>query len=382
MKSFHVVQNIPSPYRLHLFVEMQRQLAEYGISFHVHFMSDMSRGHGDRPLSWRNPMITFPHTYWRDYGFGCHHFNPGMIRHLRKARPDFLLVGSPFDTFTGIAVAWMCPAKVRCTWSEGNTKTPGIMSGFKGWLKRTVFSKYDFVGVPGSDAAKYIALHQSHTKHQMPKPVMLPNLIDERRFKPREHWNKEEMAAIRSELGVGDGERLAITPARLAPCKGLIEYLSLITPAMIDGWRIAIFGQGTLKEELLRLARNRGIGERVTIKDFVSYAEMPKYYAAADLFVLPSRHDPNPLSVIEALHSGLPIAVSEMAGNVDEAVTEGRNGWVLPVADTTSYAKKLAEIFNTPIDRLQTMGAASKNENAAFWDTHKGVKRFLDMLFS
>ena len=380
MKSFHVVQNIPSPYRLHLFAEMQRQLAEYDISFHVHFMSDMSRGHGDRPLSWRNPVIAFPHTYWRDYGFGCHHFNPGMIRHLRKARPDFLLVGSPFDTFTGIAVAWMCPAKVRCTWSEGNTKTPGIMTGFKGWLKRKVFSKYDFVGVPGSDAVKYIALHQSHTKCPMPKPIMLPNLIDEKRFRPRSQWDKEELQKIRLELGVGDGERLAITPARLAPCKGLIEYLSLITPAMIDGWRIAILGQGSLKEALLQLTRERGIGERVTIKDFVPYAEMPKYYAAADLFVLPSRHDPNPLSVVEALHSGLPVAVSEMTGNVDEAVTAGRNGWVLPVKQADLYSQKLQDIFSTDRLHLQKMGKYSEEENAQFWNSEKSINSFLSVL--
>lgn len=377
-KTFHVVQNIPSPYRLHLFKEMHRQLTEKGISFHVHFMSDMSRGHNERPLSWRDPVITFPHTYWRDYGFGCHHFNPGMIRRIRKTRPDFLLVGSPFDTFTSIFVAFMCPATVRCTWSEGNTKTPGVMTGFKGWLKRKVFSKYDFVGVPGSDAAKYIALHQAHTKYQMPYPVMLPNLIDEKRFRPRRQWNKGELVKIRIELGVGDGERLAITPARLESCKGLMEYLSLLTPKMLNGWRIAIFGQGPLKEDLLRLAHEREIGDRVLIKDFVPYTEMPKYYASADLFVLPSRHDPNPLSVVEALHSGLPVAVSERAGNVEEAVSEGRNGWVLPVSDNRLYASKLNEIFGTPIDRLQKMGAVSHNENAFFWDTRGSVSRFLN----
>ena len=379
-KSFHVVQNIPSPYRLHLFAEMYRQLIGRGIEFYVHFMSDMSRGHGDRPLSWHNPKISFPHTYWRDYGWGCHHFNPSMIRYLRNVRPDFLLVGSPFDTFTSIAAAWLCPAVVRCTWSEGNTKTPGVMTGFKGWFKRKVFSKYDFVGVPGGDAAKYIALHQSRTKRQMPKPVMLPNLIDEGRFRTREHLNKEELTAIRSSLGVKDGERLAITPARLAPCKGLAEYLSTVTPDMVDGWRIAIFGQGPLKEDLLQIARDKGIGERIVIKDFVPYLEMPKYYAAADLFVLPSRHDPNPLSVVEALHSGLPVAVSEMAGNVEEAVAENRNGWVLPVSDSRLFAAKLNDIFNTPIDRLRNMGAVSKNENATFWDTRGSVSRFLDAL--
>ena len=43
-RRFEIVHNIASPYRLHMFGEMRRQLAERGIDFHVNFMSDMSRG--------------------------------------------------------------------------------------------------------------------------------------------------------------------------------------------------------------------------------------------------------------------------------------------------------------------------------------------------
>ena len=377
MKSFHVVQNIPTPYRLHLFDEMYRQLTDMGIEFHVHFMSDMSKGCAGRPVSWRNPKIDFPHTYWRDHGISHHYFNPGLIRYLRKTHPDFLLIGSPFDTFTSIFIAWLCPAGVRCTWSEGNTKTPGVMTGFKGWFKRLVFSKYGYIAVPGNDAVKYVALHQTYTKRMMPKPIMLPNLIDEKRFKPRDKWNQDEINAIRSSLGVECCEHLAITPARLVPCKGLVEYLSLLTPEILMGWRIAIFGQGPLKEDILRIAHERGIGDQLIIKDFVPYAEMPKYYASADLFVLPSCRDQNPLSVVEALHSGLPIALSEKAGNVDEAVSEGRNGWVLPVKKADLYSQKIQEIFSTDRLRLQKMGKCSAEENARFWNSERSINNFL-----
>ena len=380
MKKFHVIQNIPSPYRLHMFNEMWRQLNDAGVEFHVHFMSDMSRGHDERPLSWRNPKIDFPHTYWKDYGVGCHHLNPGLIKFLRKIYPEFLLVGCPFDTFTSILIAWLCPARVRSTWSEGNTKTPGVMTGFKGWLKRAVFSQYEYVGLPGSDAAKYVDLHQTYTKKKMPKPVMLPNLIDEKRFLPREKWNQDEIKSIRLSLGVGEGEMMAITPARLDYCKGLLEYLSLLTADMLKGWRIVILGQGNLKENLLRLIHEKGIEDYVLIRDYVVYTDMPKYYAAADLFVLPSLHDPNPLSVVEALHSGLPVAVSEKAGNVEEAVNDGRNGWVLPVSNTEKYTKVLHSIFSTAREKLHEMGQLSISENATFWNTSKRVTTFLEAL--
>ena len=377
MKRFEVIHSIPSPYRVHLFTEVWRQLTKLGIEFHVNFASDMSRGYDERPKSWRNPKMDFPYTYWHDYGWKHYQLNPGLIAHVRKLRPDWLWVGSPYDNFTSILAALFCPASTRLTWSEGNTKTPGIMTGFVGWFKRYMFSKYKYVTVPGSDAVRYISLHQSRTVRKLAVPVVLPNLIDESAFKPRSMWNESEIDAMRLSFGVEAGERFAITPARLEDCKGLREYISLLTPETINGWRIAIVGQGHLKNELNALINIRGLADRIKLYDFIPYSDMPKLYAAADLFVLPSKHDPNPLSVVEALFSGLPMAVSDQTGNVEEGVTEGRNGWRLPVLDEQVYATKLRKIFATELPALQQMGRISHEENAQFWNTSKAVASFL-----
>lgn len=380
MKSFHIIQNIASPYRLHLFNEMWKQLQSAGIEFHVHFMSDMSRGHDERPLSWRNPKIDFPHTYWKDYGYGCHHYNPGMLHHLQKVKPDYLVISSTFDTFTGLFASQGFKTSVKCAWSEGNTKTTGKMGGILGWIKRQAFSGCQFIGVPGSDAAKYVALHQALTKKKMPTPIYLPNLIDETRFKPRALWDEKELLAVRESLGIKADERVALTPARLTAVKGLVEYFSKLSTELLDGWKLLLFGQGELKDELIRIATERGFIQNLIIKDFIEYAEMPKVYAASDLMVLPSNYDPNPLSVVETLHSGLPIALSCMAGNVEEGVTEGQNGWVLPVKDEAQYIEKLKTIFSTDVATLREMGQCSLKENAQFWDTKKAVRNFLQGL--
>ncbi len=376
-KQFAVIQNIPSPYRLHLFNVMWKQLAEKGIDFHVHFMSDMSRGHDERPLSWRNPKIDFPHTYWKDWGVSHYHFNPGLLCHLRNIHPDWLLIGSTFDTITGFLTSQGFTYATKCAWSEGNTKTTGQLGGWKGWVKRRAFSHCQYVGVPGRDACRYIALHQERTKKKMPNTVFLPNLVDETRFKPRWEWSESDMMDVRRNIGVGDDEMIAITPARLDSTKGLLEYLGGLTPEMLNGWRVVILGQGDLREALLKLAQERDIADNVKILDYVPYSEMPKFYAAADLFVLPSKRDPNPLSVIEALHSGLPVAVSQMAGNVDEAVTEGKNGWILPIKEPQRYSQVLQEIFCMGRPCLREMGRHSVIENAQFWNSEKAVGNFL-----
>ena len=56
--------------------------------------------------------------------------------------------------------------------------------------------------------------------------------------------------------------------------------------------------------------------------------EIIKLYALADCFLLPSISDPNPLTVIEALWSGLPLLLSSNVGNYPETIKIGENGFV------------------------------------------------------
>jgi glycosyltransferase involved in cell wall biosynthesis len=130
----------------------------------------------------------------------------------------------------------------------------------------------------------------------------------------------------------------------------------------------------------MEIADSRGFSQHLSILDYVPYEDMPKYYAAADIMLLPSLYDPNPLSVVEALHSALPIALTNRAGNVEEAVTEGRNGWVLPVLDQDAFARKLRSVFSTPIAQLRKMGEHSKAENALFWSTQSAVRNFFEAI--
>lgn len=374
MKKFVAVMNIPSPYRLHLLGEMARQLRERGVEFHCHFMN---RGHKDRPTSWLNPKIDFPHTYWTNIGPDQHEFNPGLVARLMFSRPDWLLLGGVFDTFTNIALALLSPAKAKICWLEGNTKTPGRLDGALGRFKRALMGRCRFAAVPSSDAAKYIGLHQQRTKKPMPKPVYLPNLVDETKFQGLKVSEASEVSEV-SGVTKFRGVRVCIIPARLEPVKGLVPFFELLTPEMLKGWEIVLMGQGPLKSEIEAVIAKRGISAFVQIVDYVPYEEMPRHYAAADLLLLPSIYDPNPLSVIEALHSGLAVAVSDQAGNVEEGVAEGRNGWVLPVKDEAAFEAKIREVFATPIARLREMGRVSKAENARFWDTKAAIGRFLD----
>ena len=375
---YEMIMNIPAPYRLPLFRELHRQMAERGVDFTVHFMN---RGHKDRPKSWLNPVIGVPHEYWTNIGPDQHEFNPGLVLKMIFNPPEWLELGSPYDTFTCILLALFCRAKHVVMGLEGNTKTPGKMDGFIGRFKRFVICRATQFHTPGSDGVRFFDMHRSRTTKKLAPCAILPNVIEESRFHTRDEYVAEEIRELRAvRFGAGEDERGCLIPARLEPVKGLVPFFKLLSPEMLRGWKIVVLGQGPLKSEIEAVLEKRGITRFVKILDYVPYDEMPKCYAAADLVLLPSIYDPNPLTCVEALHSGLPLALSCMAGNVEEAVTEGKNGWVLPVMDTESYRETLKSIFSTPVERLRGMGRISKEVNARYWITSEAVTRFLDSI--
>jgi glycosyltransferase involved in cell wall biosynthesis len=375
---FVVIQNIPSPYRIHLFRVLQQELNERGVNLHVHFMA---RGHAERPIAWRNPDLPFPHTYWRDVGLKTHHWNPALIFSLlinRKA--DYLLVGSSWDTFTGICASLFARRKVGILWTEGNTKTPGRLTGMLGCFKRKVMSCYEYVAVPGQEGIGYVALHQQRTPRQMPKPVLLPNLIDESRFRVRAMWTNNEIFSARKRLGVHTSERLAVCPARFEPVKGLVEFFSKIPVKVLRGWKILVVGEGTQKARFKSVIRDRGLADQIIILNYVPYEEMPILYAASDLFLLPSVYDSNPLSVVEAMHSGLPLLLSKQVGNYPEALLAGATGWGFSPFDDEEIRLSSELAFGASFSQLQQYGQAAKEQAEKVWGSESAIREFADRL--
>jgi len=303
-----------------------------------------------------------------------------MILAVRKLRPDYLLVGSAFDTFTGLLTSCVDPCGKKIAWTEGNTKNPGQLVGWLGRYKRWIFSHYGHIVVPGEEGRRYMELHQAYTKVLMPQTVVLPNLIDESRFKPRKEWREAEIRHVREALEIGPSERFCICPARLEWCKGLPNFISCVPVDALRGWKVVILGQGSQKEQLLADIKTRGVQDHIFIKEYVPYQDMPKYYAAADLFLLPSFSDLNPLSVVEAMHSGLPLLLTTQAGNFPEAVEEGLNGWGFDPAKREMFEGAMRKAFSCSETELKEMGEASLRKAKYFWSSKRAVVNFLDLL--
>ena len=143
----------------------------------------------------------------------------------------------------------------------------------------------------------------------------------------------------------GAGARL-LCVARLAPAKNhalLLQTVALLRESGRDV-SLTLVGDGPLRGRLEELARELGISEHVRFAG--RRTDTPAFYRDCDLFVLLSDYEGMPMSIIEAMASGLPV-VATRAGGVAELVDDGVNG-ALVEADAAAAAEAIAAICDDP----------------------------------
>ena len=154
------------------------------------------------------------------------------------------------------------------------------------------------------------------------KTMILYNGVDVDRFRP---MNRLES---RRKLDLPRNKFLVLTVRRLVyknSLDTLIDAASSIVPSNPDVLFV-IVGRGPDADFIQKRIERLGIVNNVILKGGVSDEDLPHYYGSADLFVLSSRSGEGfPLTVLEAMASGLPV-IATNTGGTSEAVRNGING--------------------------------------------------------
>lgn len=151
-----------------------------------------------------------------------------------------------------------------------------------------------------------------------------------------------------------DGRPLAGLVAVLRAQKDPLLLVRAAARMAPDAGRIAIVGDGPLRDAVAREIDRLGVGDRVGL--FAYCGTMGPHLAALDALVLPSAWEAFPIAILEAMQAGLPI-VATSVGGVPEAVTDGVSGRLVPAGDADALAGALSELLPDPAARAR-MGAA------------------------
>ncbi|MXR41870.1 glycosyltransferase [Halobaculum sp. WSA2] len=165
---------------------------------------------------------------------------------------------------------------------------------------------------------------------------------------------------------VTEDDPIVMFVGRLQDGKGVPDlldaYAQLVSPAVLY-----IVGDGPLRAELEQRAHDIGIADCVRFTGAVEHEAIHQYFAACDVFCLPSYHEGFPVVNLEALASGKPI-VSTDINAIAEQVTEGKNGYLVSPGDVNGLTEALDRLLGDG-PRRERFGRVSREVSEKFtWD--------------
>jgi D-inositol-3-phosphate glycosyltransferase len=156
----------------------------------------------------------------------------------------------------------------------------------------------------------------------------------------------------RRKLGFDDCN-IILFVGRIEPLKGIDQLLQAMTylENASEAKLVIIGGDNHSQpemERLQRLSHELHIKDSTTFMGTVRQEELPSFYSAADVCVIPSYHESFGLVALESLACGTPV-VAARVGGVDDVINQGRTGYVTIDNEPQRLAGRIAALLSTPV---------------------------------
>jgi glycosyltransferase involved in cell wall biosynthesis len=179
----------------------------------------------------------------------------------------------------------------------------------------------------------------------------------------------------RLEFGFSSQDILLIYSGRLGPEKSvdfLLRAFAGVAEA-VKAVHLLVIGGGPEEESLKKLAAEIGVNDRVHFFGMVAYERIPQYLAMCDVFVTASVTEVHPLSVVEAMATGLPALGIHSVG-VGDTIEDGITG-ILSSQNQAAFAAKMTRLC---LDRnlRRKMGLAARKASEKY-DIEHAIKIML-----
>jgi glycosyltransferase involved in cell wall biosynthesis len=376
---------------------LRRIAREPDIDLTVLFGSDFSvRGYKDRgfgvEVTWDTPLLDGYHSEflrpWRDTG----HVSPttpisrGIYRRLQQQD------GSP--AFDALWVHGYASINSLQAILAANALGIPVLLRAESWLADRVRSpwtlalKSAFFQLLGQGIAAVLpigtvnAAYWTHYFGSSVPQFLMPYAVNNEYFAALAQAAAPREQELRNELDLAPERPVILFASKLQQRKHadhLLEaYRSFIEnqPPRARPY-LVIVGDGEQRAQLESLAQQPGL-EDVRFAGFRNQSELPRFFQLADVFVLPSRHEPWGLIVNEAMACGCPAIVSTDVGCHADLITDGVEGCVYPVGNIPALTQALRRVFSSPGSAAAMGQAAQRRINTwTYEEDVRGLRRAL-----
>ena len=294
-----------------------------------------------------------------------------MVALLRREKPDLVHAHMPISGFIARLAARIAGVpRVAYTCHGFLFNQPGP------WWRRGLGLAMEWLGGRLTDVTLTVSTEEARDARRLwiaRGAVAVGNGRDPARFQP----DPAARARIRTELGVEADAVVVVIVSRLVRHKGYPELLAAM--ASVPGAELWVVGErlasdhGADMETVFAMA---GLGVRVRRLGY--RRDVAAILAAADIFTLPSHFEGLPMSVIEAMLTGLPVVATDIRGP-REQVIDGVTGSLVPAGSVAPLAEALGRLVGDADLRAQ-MGAAGRARALDLYTEHAVVERTLDLL--
>ncbi|HUR95270.1 MAG TPA: glycosyltransferase family 4 protein, partial [Gemmatimonadales bacterium] len=193
------------------------------------------------------------------------------------------------------------------------------------------------------------------------------NGTDLRRFSP---------APTTGSTDLRFGPNMIFACRQLFPRKGirfLIEAAAKLKPRFPD-LKVVLAGDGFERPDLIKLAESLGVADDVTFLGWVANSDLPPYYRAAAVSVIPSLEEGFGIPAAEAMGCATPVVASD-AGGLPEVVEHGVTGLIVPRGNSAALAEAIGSLLADP-SRRAAMGQAGRARALRLFDWDRTAQQF------
>ena len=288
---------------------------------------------------WALPSLARPVHPWRDA-----QAYRELTRFIRHCRFDLVHTHSSKAGILGRWAAHRAGVPVICHTIHGF----GFHAGQPGWVRRS------FQAVERATAritTRLIAVNRHDERVGLSAGIgrpeqyqRIPYGIDPSRFHP----NGLTPQGARAQLGLQPDAPTIGTVACFKPQKAPEDFLAVCARLRerVPNLQAVMVGDGALRPQIER--RRRALGLESVVHLLGWRREIPEILTALDVFVLTSRWEGLPVSVLEAQAMGVPVVVTD-TGGVRDCLKHGVDGWMVPVGAVEAFSDGVARLLRDPV---------------------------------
>lgn len=371
-----VVTNIPTPYRIAFFNVLHKQLQLQNGKLKVLYCAENEPNrHWKIDSNEQQFEYEILNGFHQSIGGLYLHLNPSVFKKTKLFNPDVILYAGSWNMPTvmcSVLFNSLANKKYKKVfWSEGHDGSRLHASGIVPLVRNFIQNKFDAFAVPNQRSESYLFELLRLKK----KPILfLPNTVDGEFFTKPNSWSIENSNAIKSKYAIPINAKLLIQVAQIDDRKGVAE--------LVENWNklknkfdyhLVFVGEGSLKNELIDKTKNENT---IHFLGNQTKEEVRDLLFSSDIFILNTKNDPNPLTLIEASYAKLPIITTKFAGNCNEIIVDN-NGVILDNLEFNIFENAFLKLVGS--NSIELGNKSFENVNQKF-DIQRVARSFIEQL--